>query len=301
MQKDLIKTHSLSEFVELLGDAPQYNGGLHVHLSPMELDQELFNAPFRIANYVFLLVVSGTIKMQLNLLNYTVCAGELITIMPQTVSQVLEKSTDVHVISVSFTSDFIVKNAFSKIEFTALDFFTSQHIMVLQLNWDEFSMAKTITTLLAENNSKDTVIFAFRDPILHHNFALLLYHYSGVYRRTSPAFVGDLSRKETLTAQFFKVLNEHFKKQRSVQFYADALFVTTSHLSKVLKVVSGKNTSQLIDEVVILEAKLLLRNPNFTIAQIADMLHFNHPSAFGKYFKKHTLHAPSFFRKTILS
>lgn len=240
MLKDLIKTRSLSELVEMLGDAPQYNGGLHVHLLPLKLDQDIFNAPFRVTNYIFLLVVQGSLKMQLNLLNYTVSVGELITIMPQTVSQVLEKSIDVHVISVSFSNDFIVKNAFNKIEFTALDFFTSQHISVLKLNLEELETAKKLTGLLAENNSKSAPIFAFRDSILHHNFALLLYHYSSVYRKISTTPVVDFSRKETLTAQFFNVLNQYFKKERSVQFYADILFVTTSHLSKVLRMVSGK-------------------------------------------------------------
>ena len=93
------------------------------------------------------------------------------------------------------------------------------------------------------------------------------------------------------------ILNENFKTERSVQFYADTLYMTSGHLSKVLKQVSGKTAGQLIDDAVIMEAKILLAAPELTVAQVANELQFSDQSFFGKYFKKHTGLPPSKFRR----
>ncbi|WNW02394.1 AraC family transcriptional regulator [Tenacibaculum sp. HL-MS23] len=97
--------------------------------------------------------------------------------------------------------------------------------------------------------------------------------------------------------RFLDLLNENFKSERSVQFYADVLCITSGYLSKVLKEVSGKTANQLIDEAVILEAKLLLNNPILSISEIAENLQFSDQSFFGKFFKKHTGLSPTAFRK----
>lgn len=43
--------------------------------------------------------------------------------------------------------------------------------------------------------------------------------------------------------------------------------------------------SEWIQKMVILEAKSLLGNKNFSVQQISDMMNFPKPSFFGKYFK----------------
>ena len=94
-----------------------------------------------------------------------------------------------------------------------------------------------------------------------------------------------------------KILENNFKKERSVQFYADKLFVTTGHLTKVLKDVGGKTAGELIDDAVIMEARILLANPSLTITQVADELQFTDQSIFGKFFKKKIGSSPSKYRK----
>ncbi|MCB0458901.1 MAG: AraC family transcriptional regulator, partial [Flavobacteriaceae bacterium] len=63
------------------------------------------------------------------------------------------------------------------------------------------------------------------------------------------------------------------------------------------KEVSGKSTSQLINEIVVMEAKIMLDNPKLTISQIAQELQFSNQSFFGKFFKKNTGISPSNYRK----
>ncbi|WP_366518190.1 helix-turn-helix domain-containing protein, partial [uncultured Mucilaginibacter sp.] len=46
----------------------------------------------------------------------------------------------------------------------------------------------------------------------------------------------------------------------------------------------------------VLEAKVLLRNYEISIAQVAEEINFPDQSSFGKYFKKHTGFSPSEYR-----
>lgn len=124
---------------------------------------------------------------------------------------------------------------------------------------------------------------------------LLFYNTLGIYAlRTRD--IGHKSRREELLAQFIDVLEKHFKDERSVNFYADRLFVTSKHLSAVLKEVSGQTAGEWIDRRVILEAKLLLRTTGMNIQEISSALNFSNQSFFGKYFKHLTGISPRDYR-----
>ncbi len=81
-----------------------------------------------------------------------------------------------------------------------------------------------------------------------------------------------------------------------MSFYADKLFVTSKHLSAVLKEISDKTAGEWIDQRVILEAKLLLRSTGLNIQEISAKLNFANQSFFGKYFKHLTGMSPRDYR-----
>ena len=106
-----------------------------------------------------------------------------------------------------------------------------------------------------------------------------------------------LTRNQQLLFEFKKQLAGDFIRHRSVSYYAQKLFVSPRHLSTVIKEESGKTAGEWIDEMVVLEAKILLQNKELTIAQVADHLNFNDQSTFGKFFKNLTTHSPFDYRK----
>lgn len=297
MQNSFIKNYTINNIVDLLGDKPQKNSDLHIHLSKNNFDETPFIEPFRAGNYTFLLIVKGHFKVQLNLITQTLEASEMIIIKPQTVVQIIETSTDLEIIGVSFTIDFIFKILLNNNEFNGIDFLTANSYPKLKLDTEEQETSILLSKLLAKNNDAETSDMPFRDEIIMHSFGLLLYHYGAIFKREHPNLDAHLSRQQEIALRFFKKLNDHFKNERSVKFYADSMFLTPGHLSKVLKEVSGKTAGQLIDDAVIMEAKLLLSNPLLSISQIANDLKFSDPSFFGKFFKKKTGFSPSKFKK----
>lgn len=107
------------------------------------------------------------------------------------------------------------------------------------------------------------------------------------------------SRKEIVFQNFYKLLMEHFKKERNVEFYADQLFITPKHLSSTVKNVSGHSPSKWISSMVIQETKLQLQTTNRSMQEIANDLNFPNQSFFSKYFRHYTGQTPKEYRTSI--
>lgn len=105
-----------------------------------------------------------------------------------------------------------------------------------------------------------------------------------------------LSRKDMIYQSFLMNIEQHFKTERSVKFYADKLCITPKYLSSVIHQQSGKHASEWIDAHLILEAKALLKTTDMPIQEIAYDLNFSTPAHFGKFFKRITGISPKRYR-----
>ena len=103
-------------------------------------------------------------------------------------------------------------------------------------------------------------------------------------------------RKEELAKQFLYLVSTHFKRQRNVQFYADEMFISRKHLTKIIVEVFNKSPKQIIAEAIILEAKVLLKNPNYSVSDVVTDLNFVDTSVFSKFFKNYTGISPTTFK-----
>ena len=106
-----------------------------------------------------------------------------------------------------------------------------------------------------------------------------------------------LSTAAQLTARFRQMLTSHILSKRTVHDYADLLAVTPNHLNKCVKEITGKPASVLIANMLLLEAKVLLGQPDLTISEIAFRLSFDDLSYFARFFKKHTGLNPTEYRQ----
>src|SRR5690606_10702081 len=79
--------------------------------------------------------------------------------------------------------------------------------------------------------------------------------------------------------------------------FADHMSIHTNHLNRSLKMITGKTTSQLISERLVMEAKSLLKNTNWNISEIAYALGFEESSHFTNAFKKFVQITPKAFRE----
>ncbi|XZF15536.1 AraC family transcriptional regulator [Chitinophagaceae bacterium MMS25-I14] len=103
----------------------------------------------------------------------------------------------------------------------------------------------------------------------------------------------------SLTNHFKELLFAHIRATHRVSDYASMMHITPNHLNKVVKEITGKSPTTWIDEMLILEAKVLLYQTDFPIGEIAAELGFDDPSYFSRLFKKYEGTTPVAFRKMI--
>lgn len=103
------------------------------------------------------------------------------------------------------------------------------------------------------------------------------------------------SKKEQIATTYLNKVQELYKSERSVEFYAKQMQLNPNYLSHVVKEITGKAAGQWIDDYIILEAKALLKSTNMTIQEIANDLNFPSQSFFGKFFKRITGVAPKYY------
>ena len=107
----------------------------------------------------------------------------------------------------------------------------------------------------------------------------------------------QFTRKELLTIQFYALAKKHFREQRELKFYADALFITPKHLTETVMEVSKRTAGETIDALLVQAAKIQLRTTSKSIAEISDMLNFSDQSSFGKFFKRMAGLSPKAYRE----
>jgi len=105
-----------------------------------------------------------------------------------------------------------------------------------------------------------------------------------------------LHPRDTTVDALRRLVEEHFRHERLIAFYADALAMTPDRLNDHVKRVTGVTAGHLIRQRVLTEAKRQLVFTNQAIQEIAYDLAFSDPSHFTRFFRKHTGLTPQAFR-----
>ncbi len=253
----------------------------------------IFDYPTRLDLAVLAIVTGGNSKIGVNLKDYYLKKNDLVITLPDQIIQIYEQSEDFSgiffVLSRSFTDEISVS-----LDRILPIFFYIKDNSSTELNDDEVaSIIKYHSFLWEKVRNKNNV---YRREIAKNMIRALVFEMYSIFESHLP-IKKYKSRKEEIFESFLLSVSRNFLKERSVTFYADQLFLTPKHLSRVVKEVSGRSAGEWIDEQVVLEAKAKLKSSSFTVMEIADQLGFPNQSFFGKYFKHHTGKSPSEYRK----
>ena len=221
--------------------------------------------------------------------------GDLMFVSERHVIDNYEASPDFECLCIMLTTEYYhgfvqdVKNVSSLLLFSMNNPvvpLTSKEIQVFT-NYFE-----TIRKKMADTNHH------YRSPLVKALLLAMFYDMSNVIYRVERQGNRKHTRAEAIFANFIRLLEENFRTQHRVSWYAEQLCITPKYLSEIVKKISLRTPNEWIDSYVILEARVLLKHTTKSIKEITDELNFPNQSFLGKYFKEHVGVSPSEYRKS---
>jgi len=197
-----------------------------------------------------------------------------------------------------FTPDFLVQNK-SGIQLEQLPIFQPGGYPVFQLTDDE---AEDIAFIFKKMHKELSSDYVYKYDLLR-NYVLELIHY-GQKLQPATALYPLHTASARVSSLFIELLERQFPIEsphqkiglRTAKDYAERLAVHVNHLNKVLKEHTGKTTTDIISGRVLQEAKILLKQTDWNISEIAYCLGFEEVAHFSNFFRKQTALTPVAFR-----
>ncbi|GGB15651.1 helix-turn-helix domain-containing protein [Puia dinghuensis] len=103
--------------------------------------------------------------------------------------------------------------------------------------------------------------------------------------------------QNTTFINFLRLLEEHYKTNESVGFYAEKLFMTPRNLNLICQKILHQSVSEIIETRCLIEAKNMLVTTSLTVSEIAYQLGFKEKTYFTHIFKKKAGLTPTEFRE----
>lgn len=138
-----------------------------------------------------------------------------------------------------------------------------------------------------------------KDYVLRNYIHILLLRIREIYRPHAKKINESATRSMRIANDFKHLVEKNFIHQREVQVYAEQLHITPKHLADTVKNITGKSPRELINDMLLLEAKVLLGSTSKTVTEIAHELNFEDQSHFSHFIKQHTGHSPLQLRKKL--
>ncbi len=104
-------------------------------------------------------------------------------------------------------------------------------------------------------------------------------------------------RDYALLCRYRTVLEQNFRHQKSMEFYAAELGVTVQRLTQACRARTGRTASELLHERLVVEAKRHLVYMARSVAEVGYELGFEDPAYFSRFFSRRVGMAPGEYRR----
>ncbi|NML21433.1 AraC family transcriptional regulator [Pseudoflavitalea sp. G-6-1-2] len=269
--------------------------GLSLAVSTPNMDHSIFKQQFRTDYLTILLVTKGEVECSVNFKKYLLRKNDMLLLAPASIKQVMSVSEGTAATYVAFTPAFLSRIGMPRNQMEVFEYYSSRYTPLWRLSTKDSNAINKFARLVEKQVARITE-HPFGKEMLTHKFYLLLYEMAALGRKYAEQEPFQPSRKEHLVIRFVNLVQQQCKSHRSVQHYAGELNITPKYLTETVKEIAGKTAGEILDDYVLLEAKLLLDDPTYSISQIADELNFSDQSFFGKFFKRFTGLSPKEYR-----
>ena len=269
----------------------------NVDTSPEEsLDQSSQNSfPIQTTMSMVLFCLEGELHIRISLREYVLRPNMFCIIIPGFIFEVLSIASDFRGFMVATMTNFMPVTEKTTQVMSFYKCLQNKHCFT----FDEQEVPEFIKVYQSIKVTLQELDHPLRVPILQSYLQILYYRMVPVVvKEAELQSKCSYTRQEEIFVEFIKKVEAHYRKERSVTFYADLLCISPKYLSSVIYKVSQKLAGEWIDAYVILEAKTLLKSGKLTVQQISEQLNFPNQSFFGKFFKRCTGMSPKEYKNS---
>ena len=239
--------------------------------------------------------LKGSARYYVDTVEHVVEPGDLIIINQGRVTHDCTMTPDCRGIGIIIDYNFFKETIKSVHELSSLFLFARNH-PVFRLPEDRANFIRDTFFQMKDKISEPDN--HFRRQMVQSLFLTMVYEMCNVIYTAQVKNDGCNSRSEEIFTKFLLLVEANFRTERRVGWYSEQLCISPKYLSETIKMVSKRTPSEWIDSYVTMELRMLFRNTQKSIKEIAQELNFSNQSFLGKYFKEHVGMSPSEYRRS---
>lgn len=195
-----------------------------------------------------------------------------------------------------FHPDFLNRTALGK-QMNRYEFFDYTSTEALHLSAQEVEIFRGVLAMI-EQELHHSIDKHTRELIVS-NIELLLGYCLRFYDRQ---FITREEINHGVVKQFLSLLDEYLAEKAetegvpTVSYFADKCCLSTGYFGTLVKTETGRTAKDLINERVLARAKQLLQSDSMTVSRVSQLLGFEYPQHFVRFFKSLTGQTPSQWR-----
>ncbi|MDN3584038.1 helix-turn-helix domain-containing protein [Mucilaginibacter flavus] len=250
--------------------------------------------PVKTDYYSVILCLSGSCKKTIGHFVFEVYTNSIHLVSPQFITSFEDASPDLLLYQVFFKKEFLTGSLLKENILDNLLEVNPDYPPIYGLSKKSCASLKALYEKISDESREKG---AFHLHILRLLLTDLLYEMNRACENCLLHSTRHLSKQYQLVYKFKKLVEDQFLTLKTVQEYADALFISAKYLTEIVKAETGQNALHVIHNRQYLEAQYLLSSSGLSIKEIAERLNFDNSSHFSRFFKRFAGYNPSEFKQ----
>ncbi|MBP1614959.1 MAG: transcriptional regulator, AraC family [Bacteroidetes bacterium] len=246
---------------------------------------------------MFMFVCNGNLDLELNGRQYEMNEYSFFDIMEMTTARVNKSSLDLRAWCLFVTFNFASESLKSLRPGPLNILLEQQNIPIWKFSKKESDLLEGQLLLLKDTLGNMTHYYRQELVELYfRSFSLELGNIMFTYEEDADVSSSCVGKRDFITLNFMKLVFKNFAVEHKIKFYADALCISSKHLTRVIKEMTGKTPYTIISDEIVHQAMNMLEDDKISVGRIAEELRFSDQAAFCKFFKKKMNVSPIVYR-----
>lgn len=249
--------------------------------------------PCNIKGTIFIVCTQGSMEVTLNHGRYVIGENDYITLLNNSFIQVHRISPDICISCAGFSLAIMHEIEFFKKAFDYLFIIfekpvrhISEELQLYMIR--SISLWKMIRGV-PEIYSNKEVLRSMLDTCIQTSIAMY-------YQDNSEERWAKSPKKLKMSRHFLKLVTMHYRTERGIAYYAQLLGTSKENLCRNIKSCTNLTPLDVIDSIIMMDAKSQLQSTNNSIKEIGISLGFDNLATFCRFFRKHTGVSPLRYR-----